>query len=368
MTKTNYLEGLNTLRFFLAIIVLLGHCNQNLVGYSIFWFSGASVMLKGGLCIEFFFVLSGFILTHIAYKEMQKSRTICIEKFFIRRALRILPLYYLAVILGYLILGIIYPFFTGEKYLSFSIAEGLPYHLFLLPNLLISNYNNNIGSLYSLWSIGVEEQFYLFFPFLMNRVLMKKNSAGILFSLALLYFIFYFLVLNNYILKPSNEIIRFITSLKFHFMLIGGGMSLLSRQYESIVKEILTTQLFQTVIWIMIIIFFFFSIDLYDKYHIFQGFVFSILILIVSNKNYKLINIEKKPFVYLGSLSYGIYLFHPLISYFLRFLMERNVEVMVLVTFFPILYYFSEIIITLIIAYLSYNSYEKFFLKLKPNM
>ena len=362
--KKQYLEGLNSLRFFAALLVLLGHGRQNLVQYDIMWFNTSPVFYKGDLAVDFFFVLSGFLLTFLAIKEYKTYHRIDIKQFYLRRIFRVLPLYYLAVFLAYLLLGVVYPAIKGQTYLAFSIGEGLPYHLLLLPNYVIARWDDDIGSLYSLWSIGVEEQYYLFFPLLMGFVLRNNNALAKMVGVTTVVFVLYWLVSKDIILINNETGKKFLLTMRFHMMLIGGvSATLFACCYEKIARFI-ENKPFQLLVWLIILAVIFYP-DADARLELLHGLTFGCLLLIVVNKKHRLINLEVKPFIYLGSISYGIYIFHPFVSYFLRFLLENAAFTRRAVTSFPILYYLLEVLLSIAVAHLSYQYYEKYFLRLK---
>ena len=362
--KSQYLEGLNTLRFFAALLVLIGHSRENLVQYNIMWFNNFPLFYKGDIAVDFFFVLSGFLLTFLAIGEYKNFGKIDVRKFYLRRVFRVLPLYYLSVLLAYLLLGVIYPAIKGQQYLAFSIGEALPYHLLVLPNYVMARWNENIGALYSLWSIGVEEQYYLFFPFLMAFVLKRNNALSKLTIVATVVFALYWLLLKNVIVIDNDVIRKFLLTMRFHMMLIGGIAAIIFvYQYERI-AAVLENKLFQVLVWITMLAIVFYP-DISVRFDLIHGLVFGCLVMIVANRKNRLINIEVRPFIYLGSISYGIYIFHPFVSYFLRLLMEKSNFILQTMTLLPALYYLSEAVLSIIIAHISYQYYETYFLKMK---
>lgn len=103
-------------------------------------------------------------------RRKNNNLTISIKYFYIRRILRIWPLYFLLVFLGFVILpNIDFCFFPGsfkQNYLS-----NLFLYVFMFPNLAFSS-NPPVAHIGQLWSIGAEEQFYLFWPVV---VLLSKS-------------------------------------------------------------------------------------------------------------------------------------------------------------------------------------------------
>jgi peptidoglycan/LPS O-acetylase OafA/YrhL len=79
-----------------------------------------------------------------------------------------------------------------------------------------------------------------------------------------------------------------------------------------------------------------------------------------------LINLEIQPFTYLGIISYGLYMYHMLVDYILRFICMRSFKKLLSENFFgPLIYHISLLGFTIIVAGLSYKYLESYFLKLK---
>src|SRR5918998_5183317 len=107
-----YFPGLNGLRFFAAMLVVFGHVEllKEYHGYSNIH-SNLAVYELGRMGVTFFFVLSGFLISYLLFAEQKSAGTISIRKFYIRRVLRIWPLYFLIVILAFFVLPRL-PFFN----------------------------------------------------------------------------------------------------------------------------------------------------------------------------------------------------------------------------------------------------------------
>ncbi|GAA3270484.1 acyltransferase [Paenarthrobacter aurescens] len=133
--------------------------------------------LNGSLGVTLFFVISGFLITSLLTREERRRGRVSIIRFYVRRAFRILPLYYLALstaAIAVFVLGL------GEGPEKF--AERLP---------LLATFNGDLaggGSFVHSWSLGIEEKFYVVWPFLMFAIpLMKRHrlaAATVLLGLA----------------------------------------------------------------------------------------------------------------------------------------------------------------------------------------
>jgi peptidoglycan/LPS O-acetylase OafA/YrhL len=148
-----YFPGLNGLRAIAAIAVVLSHIDQcsYLFGLKSIGFCNSGIASDG---VTLFFVLSGFLITFLLLKEKKVSSNINIRNFYIRRVLRIWPIYYTVIIVTCFLLGYVPTIGYKRQTLIPSIS------LFALMMANISYVLYCFTSLAPLWSVGVEEQFY----------------------------------------------------------------------------------------------------------------------------------------------------------------------------------------------------------------
>ena len=105
-----------------------------------------------------------------------------------------------------------------------------------------------------------------------------------------------------------------------------------------------------------------FSENIY--YHFFIVLLYAIIIINSCLESTSVINLERRPFIYLGTISYGLYMYHMVVDYFLRTVYQKFAPHSHLVIV-EISYYFFLIGLTIIVASLSYKYFESYFLKLK---
>ncbi len=148
----NFIPGLNGLRAIAVFLVILSHrlpSDHFLKKFPI-----------GDYGVTLFFVLSGFLISRLLFFQIKNqvlkgtSDFVILKKFILRRSLRIFPIYYLLLFFMYFTDGII-----GNRF-----RENFSWYFFYGVNYLNYTTNKWYGSLAHLWSLSVEEQFYLLWP------------------------------------------------------------------------------------------------------------------------------------------------------------------------------------------------------------
>lgn len=357
-----YFPNLNGLRFIAAFLVIVHHIEEFKSLFHLDSYMGVVpfVGIIGKLGVVLFFVLSGFLITYLLLSEESNSTTIKVKNFYIRRILRIWPLYYLIIILGIFILPHVSFFSIPDISKDFVYAH-LWVKLFLyvafLPNLVLGLYGA-IPYVAHTWSIGTEEQYYLVWPLFIKYF--KKNRLVLMLSIILGYLAVEKLLYTPYTeFLPYRIIIRkFWSGFNIDCMAIGGIYAILLFNKSKILPWVLNQYLFYFTLIIT-------SLLLLNGVYIpkihyeFYAVLFGIIILNFAANNTIKVSLENKIFNYLGNISYGLYMYHPIaivaalkISFMLQF--STN--------WFT--YPFS-VFITIAIAGFSYTYYEKIFLKFK---
>jgi peptidoglycan/LPS O-acetylase OafA/YrhL len=177
-TTKIFFKTLDALRFFSFFGVFLYHCykvlfdslrNTDPVYYNVLKF----FFQHGNLGVNFFFVLSGFLITYLLITEKKVTGEIALRNFYIRRVLRIWPLFYLCVIIGFLIFPLLKTFFNR---IPDENANPLYYLLYINNFDFINNWPlvPDALILVVLWSVAVEEQFYAAWPLVVKFVKSSK--------------------------------------------------------------------------------------------------------------------------------------------------------------------------------------------------
>jgi peptidoglycan/LPS O-acetylase OafA/YrhL len=178
-----YQPELDGLRFYAFLGVFVCHTLPFDAGFyrrfhlPVPWLWGA-IAKSGAAGVDLFFALSAFLITSLLLREQQETGGILLRNFYIRRILRIWPLYFLmigvAVVLGHMVAGQHLPWYYVAGYLLF--AGNWVHAVFGRPESVCS----------PLWTVSIEEQFYLMWPLLM-KILRRRGmivAAIATFSLA----------------------------------------------------------------------------------------------------------------------------------------------------------------------------------------
>jgi peptidoglycan/LPS O-acetylase OafA/YrhL len=148
----------------------------------------AMIVRSGGAGVDLFFALSAFLITTLLLRERQETGGISLRRFYIRRILRIWPLYFLVVVLGILVADAM-PRLSHFWYYT----QSLPWYFVVGYLLFVSNWVYALfGSPQSicapLWTVAIEEQFYLVWPvvakMLSRRGMMTAGIVTFLFAIA----------------------------------------------------------------------------------------------------------------------------------------------------------------------------------------
>jgi peptidoglycan/LPS O-acetylase OafA/YrhL len=312
--------GLHSLRFFAFLAIFLYHSE--------------SKFSLGYLGADFFFVLSSFLLTLLALKEIDTTSKFNKLNFFMRRVLRVFPLYFFIVALSFFGLPAL------ANYLQTNIS--LPEHQWMYWTFL-SNYesSNNIFALKFLWTVAVEEQFYL--AFIALSFLFKKHFWLVITIMFAVYFGFMIYAqqfnLSTHIhtlTHFSNFGLGMITAFMFRKMNLNKIAIICFVSSASMLYFLDTPKII---------------------FHLLSSILFSstIIITIKGIENFKLQKLFG-PTEFLGRYTYGLYLFSGfVITFGNKFIPVQ--DNLLLVVF--------ELALLLLISIVSYHSLEQFFLKKK---
>lgn len=300
-----------------------------------------------------FFCLSGFLIIRQLYTEKLETNTISLKNFFLRRILRIFPLYYLILTVGLIHYHYLLPSLGYEFQNNYCLSDGILLSVFFMPNIFASLYSPG-GIIEILWSIGIEEQFYLFIAPLMFLIPTNKIEVFLI-----LFTTFYFILFFSNLLPFLQQF-----EMYFFYFSMCGLFSILEKNSKKIPQK----KYVNYFIFILTLLYFFtnvFKSELNETmYHLFSMILFSVLIHVLATKPYWLLN--QKIFNHFGKISYGIYMYHAIAIQIVGFVyLKWIIKLQLQHTTIIFFYYLLSICLTLLISHLSFLYFESFFLKLK---
>lgn len=308
---------------------------------------------NGILGVNLFFVLSGFLITYLLLDERKKTGKIHIGSFYMRRILRIWPLYYAIVILGFYIV----PFVMeklGEAYLEPTRIE---WYIFFINNLFSTKPATAVLGI--LWSIAVEEQFYLFWPLIIAFVPRKFY-----------FYIFSLLIGVSIVLRAMNKLDYEHTLNCVPDLVIGSWIAVLAFEKHKLIKMIASfPKILNATIYLTGFVLIFTYSDwgesvLHPVARIILACFFGYIIIEQNYSPHSWYKMSKRTFsTYFGKYTYGLYMLHfPVIYVVGRIFRSFAVD-----NLFNALFTSTALTLALVLlaADASYHLYEKPFLKLK---
>ena len=254
-----------------------------------------------------FFVLSGFLITYLLLSEESRFGGFSIKAFYVRRLLRIWPLYLVICCLAFLVLPAI-SMFEIPTWTNFwnvenkwTIALGF---LLMIPNVILSC-EGPIPYVHHLWSIGVEEQFYLMWPIVMS--LSKRHRLKIILSVIVSYYV----MLKCVRLFNLDSLDCVLALVYVAPMAIGSAFGVIAFRNNYLFKALINNSLFGfvTIVTILLLIQgFSFPMFNWEWYSLLFGVI---IVNLACNPTLKSA-LESRSLRYLGNISYGLYMYHPI--------------------------------------------------------
>ncbi len=286
-----------------------------------------------------------------------------VRAFYLRRILRIWPLYFLVIGFGLAFYNFFLPLIGIEYRVEYPLLPAIALYVLFLPNLMNSLYSVG-GILNPTWSIGVEEQFYLLWAPVVKRWHARMPMvclAVFLLSMAL----FSLNMINPFGLL---EMQKFFAQLKFHFMAAGAftAWMLYERPAKLFSLPLFTRRPLQ---WLMILLLVEYIVIGTPRHWLIeeslQVLLYSWLIVEVSVNPRPLVKVKTRITEWLGEISYGIYMYHMIALYFTSWYFNSTQWWRKSMALYIASYYPMAIALTILISYLSYRYFEKPILRLK---
>jgi len=357
-----WFPGLNGLRFFAAMAVAFSHVELLKQYHGLpNAYDTPAVYELGRLSVTLFFVLSGYLITWLLLVEKQRTGHIAVRRFYIRRILRIWPLYFLVVLASFLVL----PRLEAFQIPRFTEALGTHFgatftmFVFFLPQLALSLYDP-VPFAEPAWSIGVEEQFYLLWPLLLRRTKNFVRLAVIVVIVAIgaRYAALWIAQANRAdeaALRFWNPVISYLYFTRFECMAIGGFFAWLVFAKKRAMLNIFYSRFVQLAVYALtawlLVTDQFKPIFNYGVYSV----CFGVLILNVATNPRSLIKLPGRAFEFLGDISFSIYMLHELAIQLVLFLGWTS----------NALLYTASMTLTVAAASACYLFFERPFLRLK---
>lgn len=374
MTAAKRIPNLDGLRFIAAAVVAVCHFDILKYYYGLERTGWRFFNNSGPIAVTFFFVLSGFLITYLLLKEKlaHTEGRISISRFYLRRIKRIWPLYYLLVLLTFFVFNEL-PLVSQYPGNQTAIENGLSMkrfagYLFFLPNYTEYAYGREFY-LSQTWSLGVEEFFYLFFPvglyFVSRRNVVKYLSIVAIIFLVLSTAIHFFNHSATASAEAKKILFIFFDKYRIYSFALGGLAAwLLFQDTLFYNKRLALLQKKQTAVALLLLLtglvlagitFSFLTQQVYSLL-----IAFFLYTIVSSNIRFSLLNSRKM--VYLGKISYGIYMFHPLgiiivlnvVRKIHHFSITGEIAALVI-----------SLLLTVLIAAISFEMFEKYFLSKK---
>ncbi len=351
-----YFPGINTLRFYAAMSVVLYH----FVAPS-YQFGDTSpfmntpvrpLTLHGHDAVTLFFVISGFLIFTLLLREKTTTGTVSVRQFYLRRVFRILPLYYLTIGIGIVTVLILSPLLTERGWWEWT-------NPLTWVGLMLFFYNMIGGMalpITHLWSLNVEEQFYIVAPHLIKRLkslpLALLWFAGLKLLLQLAWFVLHKVTGDGFYFYLFN----LFSNVGFESIALGGLGAYLVFHRHPLVRT-LTQPAVQIAAGLGFLIIALVGTNPDFWYQITISVIFFLVVINIAAAQRCFYRVESPLLRRLGDLSYSIYMVHSAVIWFVYASGVRG-----------LLYYGLIVGITLIAAYGLHTYYEKPFLRLRDRL
>ena len=354
MSSIKYRPEIDGLRAIAVISVIIYHLNEN-------WLSG------GFLGVDIFFVISGFLITGIIITEIQQN-SFSFKQFYTRRIKRIYPAFITVMALVSFIASVIFiynDFNQLRKTIELATAFLSNFYLGLTQGYFDLSANEN--PVLHIWSLAVEEQYYLIFPLILILAYKKFREIKALFIITLI--LFFILLATSFI--PANfykEVLHqpniyYLSNLRFPELLVGSLLAIYhnlsaskqaSKQASNVIAILSTLLLFSCLFLMNNDIAFIPGVTLI------LPCVFTALIIHTTSQNNIIkLCLSNKAIVFIGKISYSLYLYHWIFiafAYYITGEKQINNQSIAIVT-----------VLTIIFSVLSYYLIEQPIRKSKLN-
>ena len=312
--KSKYLPSIDSLRALAVLAVIIYHVDVN--------------YLPGGfLGVDLFFVLSGYLISSLIIKEYRKTGSLNLYNFYIRRARRLLPAVYFMITVGLVVMVLFNEVLLRKSHLDAIFGYIYSSNWWYIFHKL--DYFDSFGAqspFKHLWSLAIEEQFYMIFPLLFLLVNRKKKSKDGTYKLNknFLYVILGLILVSliaHILLFDINNISRiyFGTDTRAFSLLVGVVGAILYPMERLHAKVTLQQNMIYSVVSLVSIATLITVMIYTSEYNtlLYRGgfllvAILGLIVIISSGKQHTLMSrlLSFKPVVFIGKISYSLYLWH----------------------------------------------------------
>lgn len=372
MTAEKRIANLDGLRFIAAAVVAVCHFDLIKVHFGLERTGWRFFSNSAQVAVTFFFVLSGFLITWLLLREKLADSTgrISIRRFYLKRIKRIWPLYYLLLLLTFFVfreISLLNPSLGNELTAGNNLVmKRFTGYLFFLPNYTEYTWGPQFY-FGQTWSLGVEEFFYLFFPVGLYFV----SKKGVLKYLLILAAVFFLLSIGVHFFNRYSPAASGLKSILFVFFdkyriyaFAAGGIGawlLLNRDPVTTKRMALLEK--KVIAWTLLFLltglilggvtFSFLTQQVYSLL-----IAFFLYATVSSGISFYFLN--NRVMIYLGKISYGIYMLHGL-AIVMVLQLAGKLEGLSMAG--EIVLTAVAVLLTIMLAAASYELFEKFFLR-----
>ncbi|MBK9801123.1 MAG: acyltransferase [Bacteroidetes bacterium] len=353
-----YFPNLDASRFFAFLPVFFTHVfftkDPEISNTAVYRFI-ENHMKVGILGLDYFFVLSSFLITWVILEEYSNTGIFSFKNYFIRRSLRIWPLYFLIVTATY----------TAGYFFTFSQLPPIIVYLLFVSNFYIIEHGDAfLFLLVILWSVSVEEQFYLLWAVLLK--FFKKYLVPVSIAMIVISVLFRSHVISE------QKVLYFHTLSTLANFAIGALCAHVGRSKNAIFQFLKSIPKAQVAsIYFLLFLNIIFYKDIYDNQvmQVLERLIFSLFFAFIifdqCFSDASLFKLGRWKFTnYFGNASFGLYCFHGIVISIFTKLAETyawKFSLWQVSIFNPLIL----LLLTLVMSFLSYELLEKHIIKLK---